>query len=101
MNYPMVLEMSIEDQRRIWQMESDFNIMRVEHMRLLERVSLLELASPQYEDSFDEFKLDRSDLNLYQNDFKKQKSSSVLKTISGNETSAGSVVGVGTSQLQS
>ena len=68
-------------------MESDFNIMRVEHMHLIERVSLLELSSPQYEEQFDEFRRNSSnDLNLYQNDLKKQKSYQTGKTTSnGNE----------------
>ena len=46
-------EMSIEEQRRFEQMESDLLNLKNEQMGLLERVSLLELTSRHYEEQFD------------------------------------------------
>ena len=45
--------MSLDEQKRLLIVESDISALRGEQMRLLERVSLLELTSRMYEDQFD------------------------------------------------
>ena len=42
------------EQSRLVEVENDIVSLKSEHMRLLERVSLLELTSNQYEDQFDQ-----------------------------------------------
>ena len=45
-------EVSIEDQQRLLKFETDLYNVQTEQMSLLERVSLLELTSRQYEEQF-------------------------------------------------